>query len=548
MKIYTFKSHDDVELRIFDDRFDFYAKGWQLFSFPVSSSVVMQGFNDIDRKVHFEFEELLDDCIRLHYKAASSFWKEKQYILSIYKDHVTYDIHLNGDFGIPDKIDYFKGGNNMPATRYFTAGCLYIQGEDIDYERAKRFVGSDLELNPRLASPPPFVFPFFNDANDKIIGIGFSAKKGENTYSSINIRYQGKQAMHFELPYDKGALKDSEWYAPTVWFGFGTDDFNVIREYSDWCRQEFAFPTSADPETLPLWWKKPIYCGWLEQYFLAGWNGDYTKDYATQSHYEQMINRMDTVGLNPGIIIIDDKWQKDYGTMEPDTTKWPDMRAFTDACHAKGKHVLLWWRLWSPDGLSSDECIQDTGVNITVDPTSPVYIKRLENIIHKLLSDAPDCMNCDGFKLDYIYRLPPKNISGHASKEGIAGMELMYFYYETIYRLAKKEKSDALINTSVAHPYFSDVFDQIRLHDYNSSQRSTVSIMKYRTAFTRAVFPNALIDTDGANFFTGNNQHIHYHNEVAAKIGIPSLYGLMPLTDDDLRRIQEVWNEYESKL
>ncbi len=548
MKTLTFPSYENVELKIFDNRFDFYAKGWQLFSFPISSSVIMQGADDIDQEVKFEYEETSDDCIRLYYKATSSFWKEKRYILSVYKDHVTYDVHVKGDGGIPDKINYFKGGCNIPATRYFTSGCLLIQGGDIDYERAKRFVGSDLELELGLASPPPFVFPFFNDANDEIIGIGFSAKKGENTYSSATIRYQGKQAMHIELPYDKGSLKPSEWCTPTVWFGFGTDDFDIIREYSDWCRQKFEFPLPPDPKNVPLWWKKPIYCGWLEQYFLANWDGDYTKDYATQEHYEQMIARMDNAGLNPGIIIIDDKWQKDYGTMEPDTDKWPDMRAFTDACHAAGKHVLLWWRLWSPHGLSGDECIQDTGENVTVDPTSPAYINRLEKIIHKLLSDEPGCMNCDGFKLDYIYRIPPNNISGHASKEGMAGMELMHFYYETIYKLSKKAKPDALINTSVTHPYFSDVFDQIRLHDYNSSQRSTVSIMKYRTAFTRAVFPNALIDTDGANFFTGNNQHIHYHNEVSAKIGIPSLYGLMPLTDDDLRKIQEVWNEYEAGL
>lgn len=547
MRSFSFPLRPGFSLRVADDRLDFFAENWQLFSFPVSSRVVLRGADvpDADESIGFTAARQKNDCLELTWEAISPAWRKKEYVVCVYEDHVTYEIRLQGG-GVPERIDYFRGAKAGGATRYFVAGCLYCQAEDMDYEREKRFVGTDLFLYPGMASPPPFVFPFFNDANDSRIAVGVAAPKGENTYSRMNIRYIKPQTMWLELLFDNGAPDSESRTSPTVWFGFGNEDFSLIREYSDWCREYFDYPAAPDPAAGPAWWNKPLFCGWLEQDFLAGHNGD-TKEYATQEAYEEMVRRIDRTGLRPGTIIIDDKWQKDYGTMEPDTDKWPDLRAFTDAQHAAGRHVLLWWRLWAPDGLPGEECIRDDGLNATVDPTSPAYIARLQRIIHLLLSDAPGCMDCDGFKLDYVYRLPKPEVKGHAAEAGVAGMELMRRYYKTIYDLAKKEKADALINTSVAHPYFGDVFDQIRLHDYNSAQRSTVSIMKFRAAFVRAVFPNARIDTDGANFFTGNSQHILYHNRAAVEIGCPSLYGLAPLTDDELREIRTVWDEYEAK-
>ncbi|MCR5151001.1 MAG: hypothetical protein K6B52_07230 [Clostridiales bacterium] len=547
MRTFSFPRRPGFSLRVADNRLDFFAENWQLFSFPVSSRVVVQGADeqDLDESLSLVSERQKGACTELIWQAKSHAWEKKEYIVCVFDDHVTYEIHMQGA-GAPERIDYFRGAKTGGAAHYFVAGCLHCQAEDMDYERERRFVGTDLFLYPGMASPPPFVFPFFNDANDARIAVGVAAPKGENTYSRINIRYIKPQTMWLELPYDAGALAPESRTSPTVWFGFGNEDFAIVRNYADWCRERFDYPAAPNPAAGPEWWNKPIFCGWLEQDFLAG-HGEKAKEYATQQAYEEMTRRIDRVGLRPGVIIIDDKWQKDYGTMEPDTEKWPDMRAFTDAQHAAGRHVLLWWRLWAPDGLSGDECIQDSGVNVAADPTSSAYLARLQKIIHRLLSDAPGCMNCDGFKLDYIYRLPKPEVKGHAAEAGVAGMELMRRYYKAIYDLAKKEKADALINTSVAHPYFGDVFDQIRLHDYNSAQRSTVSIMRFRAAFVRAVFPGARIDTDGANFFTGNSQHILYHNRAAVEIGCPSLYGLIPLTDDELSEIQTVWDEYEKK-
>ncbi|MBQ6420102.1 MAG: hypothetical protein IJK02_03430 [Clostridia bacterium] len=544
---FTFPDRPGFRLLVENGRLDFFAADWQLFSFPVSSAVETDAGTDADLSLYYSGETEENGVTKLVWRAENALWEKKEYVVSVCRDHVSYEMRVQGG-GQPKGILYFRGGANSPAARYYVSACLYCQAEDMDYEREKRFVGQDLFMYPGMASPPPFVFPFFNDCNDSVMALGVAAERGKNVYSRLNVRYVKPQAMWLELPFDTGAAFETQWTAPTVWFGFGDSDFGLIAEYADWCRAYFGYPAPPDPARQPAWWKRPIFCGWLEQVFIMGNGSGRTKQAATQVNYEAMIARMDRAGLGPGIIIIDDKWQTDYGTMEPDADKWPDLRAFCDRRHAEGRKVLLWWRLWAPDGLSDTECIRDAGVNVTADPTSPAYRERLETVIRRLLGSGKGCMDCDGFKLDYIYRLPPSDICGAPYEPGVAGMELMHRYYETVYRIAKSVKPDALINTSVAHPYFADVFDQIRLHDYNAAQRSTVSIMRFRAAFVRAVFPNALIDTDGANFFTGNSQHILYHNRAAVSVGVPSLYGLWPLTDEELREIQSVWDEYEKRF
>ena len=391
------------------------------------------------------------------------------------------------------------------------------------------------------------MFPFFNDYSNDVIGVGVAAEKGANLYERFGVRFIKPNTLWLELPLYGYTKIDETWKSPIIWFGFSEKDLDVVREYADWCRDAFGYPQVQPALSAPEWWRRPIFCGWLEQFLLTGMTGGH-EALATQDNYERMLDRMDRVGLRPGTVIIDDKWQADYGTMMPDPEKWRDLRGFADAQHAKRRHVLLWWRLWSADGLPSKECLTRNGDILTADPTSLAYKQRLKDIVYRLLSDDDGCMNCDGFKLDYIYRYPEPALGVKAHKPKVFGLELMHEYYKAIYDLAKEIKPDALINTSVAHPYFADTFDQIRLHDYNAAQRSTVSIMKYRAAMIRSVFPEALIDTDGANAETGDSQHILYHDRAASEIGVPALYALSCLTDDELIEIQKNWDAYEAGI
>ncbi|MBQ6163492.1 MAG: hypothetical protein IJK23_03350 [Clostridia bacterium] len=544
-----FTLKNGFSLTVGDDRIDVRGGGYRLFSFPVSTPCDAYLPNcsvaeDCDTGLTFLGAREEDGCTALAWTAESSLYRKKEYTVRVYDTYFTYRVRVLGEAEL-ERVRFFGGGE---GTKYFVSGYFDCQADYHTEQTAHYLVGHERALQPYLFSPPPYVVPFWNEFNDKIVSVGIADRPGHNHYFRFTPSYEKPRKMWFDVPYYGHDAVRGEWISPTVRVSFGDDEWREIEKYCRWAETEFGYPVRAAGET-PAWWKKPIFCGWNEQYNLrqakraSGEFAD-TKALSTQKNYTEMLARIDRVGLRPGTVVIDDMWQTDYGRNEVDTAKWPDLRAFADEQHRKDRRVLLWWRLWSPDGLPGDECIVSDGCAVAADPTSPAYRRRIARIVRTLLSDSPGCMNCDGFKLDYIYRLPPLGDRAKPRDPTVYGLELLRIYYKTIYDEAKKVKPDALIDTSIAHPYFADVFDVIRLHDYSAIQRSTVSMMEFRAKTVRCAFPGALIDTDGANSFTGDAQEVLFHNERACRVGIPALYALSNLSDGDLLEIRKEWELY----
>jgi len=51
---------------------------------------------------------------------------------------------------------------------------------------------------------------------------------------------------------------------------------------------------------------------------------------------------IETNGFPPGVLMIDDNWQQNYGQWEFKKTKFPDPKAMIDTLHARGFKVMLW--------------------------------------------------------------------------------------------------------------------------------------------------------------------------------------------------------------
>ena len=93
---------------------------------------------------------------------------------------------------------------------------------------------------------------------------------------------------------------------------------------------------------------------------------------------ERINVELDANGVDPGIVVIDDKWQASYGDNEVDASKWPDLRGFVDRQHGRGRHVLLWLKAWDPEGVPVEECVRNAANRPTaVDPTNPAFVERL---------------------------------------------------------------------------------------------------------------------------------------------------------------------------
>jgi hypothetical protein len=270
------------------------------------------------------------------------------------------------------------------------------------------------------------------------------------------------------------------------------------------------------------------------------------QDGANQNNYTAMSRRLDELGLKPSAIIIDDKWQNRYGEMLPDPTKWPDLRTFVDREHAKGRRVLLWLKSWDTEGLRAEECVHCLCTPYGADPTSPAYRRRIKETVRRLLSPEPGCFNCDGFKIDFANCMPlGKNLA--ANESGVYGIELLKRLMTLFHDSAKAVKPDCLMNCSCAHPYFAEVTDQCRLHDYSSQLRQLWEVREFRAKLFKIAFPGISVDTDDEGS-SSRAQTLDYLRR-APELGVPNLYCLHGmLTDDELRVIAEIWNAYSRKM
>lgn len=531
-------------INIHNNRFSVYSDDIRLFSFNVASRLNLAERTDFDTDVNLSEY----DGETAVWTAESTVWNKKQYKLRVVDNCFIFSVIVEGK-GVPENIEYFRGTEGSVGSNFAVAGYLTVNSQNKDRERSKFMMDVEpAEIIPLRAAPPPFVFPMWNDLNDDWIGIGIAAPKGKHNFQKLTLNAPrnnwDENGCWFTVDFEGYTSVDGEWESPYIWGGFGADDMDVLHNYADWQYNNLGFGRNPDKNNVPDWWKGPIFCGWGAQGQLRDKLGRVEKApaYATEENYNRFIEKLEGEGLSPKIIMIDDKWQNEYGLLDVDTQKWSDMRAFADRQHAKGRRVVLWLMCWRKDGLPADECIMLDGEPYCADPTNPKYLARLEKAIYTLLSDDEGCMNCDGFKIDFMDCFP-RMAGSIAYKKGVYGLEMQKRLFDAIYRFSKKAKSDALINMSSVHPYFSENCDQFRIHDFDPNLRSYKSTMQFRAEFAEAIMPGVLIDMDG---FSGPTVREKLHCLVNnARLGVPDLYYLPDeFTESDWAVVRKAWDEY----
>lgn len=300
----------------------------------------------------------------------------------------------------------------------------------------------------------------------------------------------------------------------------------------------------------PAWWSEPMFCGWGAQMGRARDTGRPAPELSTREEYDAHLAVLAEHGLVPGTVVIDDKWQRAYGSWEPDPGRWPDLRGWIAARHAAGQRVLLWWRAWSTEGVPDELCVRTPdGHPVTLDPDHPGARALLTENIRRLL--APDGLDADGLKIDFTADTP----SGH-SLTGTGpgwGIALLHTQLATLYRAAKAAKPDALVVTHTPHPSFADVTDMIRLNDMlrlddPDPWAPLVPQMRYRAAVAAASCPGLLIDTD--DWCAPDRAQWRAYGAVKRRLGVPALYVTTqldrtgePLEECDYAALRAQWSE-----
>ncbi len=274
----------------------------------------------------------------------------------------------------------------------------------------------------------------------------------------------------------------------------GADDLTV-EKYGDTLKSAYIgaqaehFPPRG-PESLPEeFFSRPQYNTWMQHTY-------YPTHEKVLSYAEEIISH----GFAPGIFIIDEGWQKEYGTWEFDPLKFPNPKETVDALHGLGFRVMLWVtatvrpdglefvkradRLMNPAGYkdvfmrneAGDILISHwwNGYSAYFDLTKDSDRKILGGQLDKLISE----IGVDGFKFD------GSSLSALTDKNAVNGP-------------AKKTHTPAEKNAAwndFGHGYVYNEFkDTFKGGGYRSIQRTSDRFHSWDEGGLNTLVPNAIV-------------------------------------------------------
>jgi len=494
-----------------------------------------------------------DGWVDATWRGSSELWSEKTFHWRFSDGIIEYKAGFTGEHAIK-ALRYFDGGkvggSYCDFSRFLNPDCalldqrhyLSIQYGCIDASSGQMsdYARDGLANCHWIFTPPPFCYSLgFSDG--PWIGAGIAPERGQ--YSFTRFEYSPSPwDFRFRLTYEGMTRSGGAWESPTFLFCPAESDYAALEAYCGVLRER-GF-VNENRHIRADWWSKPIFCGWGEQNVTAAREGGGGSTYAAQVYYDRFLAIIREKRLKPGTMVIDDKWQKHYGTFEVDTTKWPDLRGWIDERHAEGLRVLLWFGAWNPEGLPEDETIRNADGVVCADPTSPAYQERIREYMHRMLSSDAGCYNADGIKYDWTNGIPVTE--GYSVHGDAWGIELLKSLTQQVYDAGKAAKPDALIITHTANPYFAECADMIRLNDIFIGCREVASMMTHRQKIARIACPHALIDCDNSS--APNHTEWLEFTRMQPELGVPSLYFLTGfdgsserITDDDWEILAPIW-------
>ncbi|WP_307378987.1 hypothetical protein [Microbacterium sp. W4I20] len=513
------------------------------------------------------------DAVIVTIRTESTAWRERLLEIRCTADTVEITLDAEGEGDITD-VTLFGGDGILPtgASGTFRSGIdaqslsVPTPTEPVAFVRpawAAASLGVVGDADPGrlngIFSPPPLALAFGRSAAESPVTPGEGPWL--TTWLRAPVTELGFTTLRYE-PVDGGALLrlayeghtavSGRWRSPTVVLRATASPDEMLRSYrADLIRTGCAPEAPVD---VHRWWLEPLFCGWGAQ---VARGGAPAPDLCRQEIYDEFLQTLDAADLDPGTIVIDDRWQAQYGTAEPDTEAWPDLRGWIERQHAAGRKVLLWWKAWDPHGLPVEECVTDAaGRAIAADPGSPAYLARLEAIVEHLLS--PDGLDADGFKVDFTQRAPSGRMLRSApDSDGVWGIAAVHRLLERIHRTATRTKEDALVVAHAVHPSFGDVAGMIRTNDVLERDTAgrpvaVVDQLRARHAVVAAVLPHHPVDTD--QWPMPNRDEWLDYAKAQPQYGVPALYYLERVREDEpigpehLADIARTWSAYREGL
>ncbi|MBP0457621.1 hypothetical protein [Streptomyces montanisoli] len=362
--------------------------------------------------------------------------------------------------------------------------------------------------------------------------------------------------FHLRFAYEGHTRVDGTHRSPAVLLSPGhRDPYAGLRAHRQWLAQR---GWAASPRTAaagrPAWWSEPMFCGWGAQMGRARDTGLPAPQLSSRTEYDAHLAHLESHGLVPGTVVVDDNWQVRYGHWAPDEERWPGLAGWIAGRHARGQRVLLWWKAWSTEGVPDELCVRTAaGRPVALDPGHPGARELLAENIRTMLS--PDGLDADGLKIDFTADTPTGE--GLVSHGGAWGIALLHQYLDVVHRAAKEAKGDALVVTHTPHPAFADVTDMIRLNDMlrlddPDPYAPIVPQMRLRAAVAAAACPALPVDTD--DWCAPDREQWRAYTAMKDELGVPALYLAThldrtgePLEEFDYASLRRLWSRWRAR-
>lgn len=541
--------------------FRFTLDGVRFGEFPAVSV-----FDKVDEKeklsgITLEQIDLHGDVLNLSFRAESSLWESHTFLWSFEKKRAEYRHVIQGDgrlgrcfffsTGIPHVYDDgdsagFETNARMDAEFYYTPAVNLGNVEEFRNasSAATGLGGGEFPVREQflpershgLFAPSPLCFCFYDGGS--AMGVGLGTEPGKYRFSAFEYSGALKRGASFHVQYFGYTEAKGSYTSPVVSFTFASSPLDALERHVEWL-DEKGYSTSFGLQETPAWHRAPIFCGWAEQTVQSYFHRTESCNEATQANYEAWIETLEQRGLPLSTIVIDDKWQKHYGTFEVDTDKWPDMKGFIDRQHAKGRHVLLWTASYHTEGLPDEMCIIDKkGRKLFANVADPAYETMIREQITHIVKDV----GADGFKEDWIgFSGAEPDIPGYGE---LHGMEMVRRFQFILWDASHKAKPDALVETQTPHPLFRESSDVLRLNDLWFSTRHVCETMQNRARISRICGWNVL-DCDNASCTTLSEWFRYMQYQV--RLATPALY-CASATESFYEEIPEAMWAYLSAL
>jgi hypothetical protein len=520
----------------------------------LASLDTLDGADETTAVVGPEVDERDGGAVVLTWGLASTVWARKSISLTCREDEIEVRTWVSGA-GRLTTVELLGGPATIPpaATGRFASGAWFETLFSPAPSDPARIVqpaaesstigvvgGSEPGRGHWFFTPGPFCYAVnrvaIADAAEPPVGewltFGLAASVAQLNFTDFEY-LASDRGFRFALRYEGHTVVDGEFAAPALLIGFGAaDPYDAIRRHrSALVERGLAARLQREPPSAasarPAWWREPMFCGWGAQCHLAraaGQDLGAAASFSRQDRYDGFLATLEANGVIPGTVVIDDKWQADYGTGDPDASKWPDLRGWIADRHARGQRVLLWWKAWDGGNLPPELWVRTArGEPVALDPENPDARAAIQRGVAAML--GADELNADGLKIDFTARTPSgSSLRSHGPAWGVG---LLRQLLATVHAEAKRVRPDALIIGHTPNPAVDPYVDVIRLNDMLRLDdprpvAPIVTQMRYRAGVVRAASPDHLIDTD--DWCAPDLASWRAFASIKRELGVPALY------------------------